>query len=200
MILLGINDLARREQARELLAWGAERYWGLSPLPQIAAGERGKPWFPACPQRHFNLSHSGKLALCALADGEVGVDIQEMRAAWRPSLVERTCRPEERAWLASLGDRGEDFAQLWALKESAGKQTGYGLPYPPSRQAVPVPLLGEPYDPGQIYTLGEIQFRIYLGENWRGAACGLEVPPQEIQWVSGLGKEINPLQGEENLL
>lgn len=33
MILLGINDLARREQARELLAWGAERYWGLSPLP-----------------------------------------------------------------------------------------------------------------------------------------------------------------------
>ena len=39
MILLGINDLARREQARELLAWGAERYWGLSPLPQIAAGE-----------------------------------------------------------------------------------------------------------------------------------------------------------------
>ena len=144
MILLGINDLARREQARELLAWGAERYWGLSPLPQIAAGERGKPWFPDHPQRHFNLSHSGKLALCALADEEVGVDIQEMRAAWRPSLVERTCRPEERAWLASLGNRGEDFAQLWALKESAGKQTGYGLPYPPSRQAVPVPPLGEP--------------------------------------------------------
>ena len=114
--------------------------------------------------------------------------------------MERTCRPEERAWLASLGDRGEDFAQLWALKESAGKQTGYGLPYPPSRQAVPVPPLGEPYDPGQIYTLGEIQFRVYLGENWRGAACGLEVPPQEIQWVGGLGKEISPLQGEENLL
>ena len=47
MILLGINDLARREQARELLAWGAERYWGLSPLPQIAAGE--SPGFPPVP-------------------------------------------------------------------------------------------------------------------------------------------------------
>lgn len=38
MILLGINDLARREQARELLAWGAERYWGAVSL----AADRGR--------------------------------------------------------------------------------------------------------------------------------------------------------------
>lgn len=38
MILLGINDLARREQARELLAWGAERYWGLSPCRRSRQG------------------------------------------------------------------------------------------------------------------------------------------------------------------
>lgn len=184
MILLGLDTLTCREQARELLAWGAERYWGLSPLPEVGTGERGKPWFPSCPQHHFNLSHSGKLALCALADGPVGVDIQEMRAAWRPSLVKRTCTPEERAWLSSRGDRPEDFAQLWALKESGGKQTGYGLPYPPSRQAVPVPPLGEPYDPREIYRLGELRFRVYLGESWRGAACGLEDPPEEIRWVA----------------
>lgn len=186
MILLGIDNLARREQARELLVWGAERYWGLSPLPEIGEGDRGKPWFPACPQYQFNLSHSGKLALCALADRPVGVDIQESRETWRPSLVTRTCTPEERSWLASRGDRGEDFAQLWALKESAGKQTGYGLPYPPSRQAVPLPPLGQPYDPEQIYLLGEVRFRVYEGETWRGAACGLEDPPGAIQWVNGL--------------
>lgn len=200
MILLGMDDLVRREQAKELLAWGAERYWGLSPLPELAAGERGKPWFPTCPQYHFNLSHSGKLALCALANQAVGVDIQEIRETWRPALIARSCTPEERDWLASMGDRNEDFAQLWALKESAGKQTGYGLPYPPSRQVVPLPPLGEPYDPEQIYLLGEVCFRVYVGENWRGAACGLEDPPTAIQWVSGLAEKNSPLQPGENLL
>ena len=186
MVLLGMSDLARREQAKQLLAWGAARYWNLAPLPELAVGERGKPWFPTCPQYHFNLSHSGTLALCALADRPVGVDIQEVREKWRPSLVTRTCTPEERAWLSSRGDRREDFTQLWALKESAGKQTGYGLPYPPSRQAVPLPLLGEAYDPEQLYFLGEVCFRVYAGENWRGAVCAWEDPPQAIQWVNDL--------------
>lgn len=183
MILLGRTDLARREQARELLAWGAAQTWGLSPLPEVAAGERGKPWFPAFPQYHFNLSHSGTLALCALADRPVGVDIQETRNAWRPSLVDRTCTPEERAWLASRGDRPEDFTQLWALKESGGKQTGYGLPYPPSLQAVPLPPLGQPYDPQAVYLLNGVRFRVYLGQGWRGAVCALEDPPPAIRWV-----------------
>ena len=84
MILLGINDLARREQARS--CWPGERSGTGGCLLAADRGRgAGKPWFPACPQRYFNLSHSGKLALCALADGEVGVDVQEMRAAWRPS-------------------------------------------------------------------------------------------------------------------
>lgn len=189
MVLLGMDNLVRREQAKELLAWGAARCWGLLSLPELAVGERGKPWFPAYPQHHFNLSHSGTFALCALADQPVGVDIQEIRAQWRPSLVSRTCTSQERAWLSSRGDRREDFAQLWALKESAGKQTGYGLPYPPSRQAVPLPPLGKPYDPEQVYLLGEVRFRVYMGKTWRGAACALEDPPKGIQWVDDLGRE-----------
>lgn len=114
-------------------------------------------------------------------------------------LVERTCRPEERAWLASLGDRGEDFAQLWALKESAGKQTGYGLPYPPSRQAVPVPPLGSPMIPGRSTPWEKSNF-VSIWEKIGGERPAVWRFPQEIQWVSGLEKEISPLQGEENLL
>lgn len=183
MVLLGMRDLEAREQAKKLLAWGAAQYWGLSSLPGLAAGERGKPWFPACPQYHFNLSHSGALALCALAERPVGVDIQVTRDSWRPALIARSCTPEEREWLASRGDRPEDFTQLWALKESGGKQTGYGLPYPPSRQQAPLPPLGQPYDPGRVYVLGELRFRIYEGESWRGAVCAPEDPPGEILWV-----------------
>ena len=73
-------------EAHALLREAVRLTWGWEELPRLEREERGKPWFPDHPQRHFNLSHSGKMALCALADGEVGVDIQEMRAAWRPSL------------------------------------------------------------------------------------------------------------------
>lgn len=165
MILLGIDDLARREQARELLAWGAERYWGLAPLPELAAGERGKPWFPSCPQYHFNLSHSGCFALCALSDQPVGVDIQEMRAVWRPSLVERTCSPEERAWLSSLGDRGEDFAQLWALKESGASRRATVCPTRPAVRRCPCPRWENPTIPGRSIRWGRPNFGSIWGKN-----------------------------------
>lgn len=49
MILLGINDLARREQARELLAWGAERYWCCLPCRRSRQGSGGSPGFPPVP-------------------------------------------------------------------------------------------------------------------------------------------------------
>ena len=156
MILLGIDNLSRREQARELLAWGAERYWGLTPLPELEAGERGKPWFPSCPQNHFNLSHSGSFALCALSDQPVGVDIQEMRAAWRPSLVERTCSPEERAWLASLGDRGVGLCPAVGFEGERRQADGLrsALPAQPSGGA-PAPTGGTLRSRDDLYAGGD---------------------------------------------
>ncbi len=180
----GASGLQRREQAWELLARAVQRCWGLSPLPETARGERGKPYFPQFPQYQFNLSHSGHYALCALSDAPVGADIQVVRPTWSPRLVERSCTPEERAWLSARGDRPQDFAALWACKESAGKRSGYGLPYPPSRLAVPLPKgVGEGFSPQAVCAQDGRFFRLYAGTGWQGAVCAQEPPPEEIFWL-----------------
>ena len=76
MVIYGTTELSERRQARELLAWGAAEHWGLTPLPPLERGPMGKPFFAGLEGRCFNLSHSGTLALCALSDRPVGVDIQ----------------------------------------------------------------------------------------------------------------------------
>ena len=91
MVLFGFRELTHRDQARQLLAWSVRRHWGLAPLPELTLWERGKPYFSHLPRRQFNLSHSGTLALCALSDRPVGVDIQVVRPAWRDSLMDRSC-------------------------------------------------------------------------------------------------------------
>ena len=83
MVLFGFRELTQPDQARQLLAWSVRRHWGLAPLPELTLWERGKPYFSHLPRRQFNLSHSGTLALCALSDRPVGVDIQVVRRAWR---------------------------------------------------------------------------------------------------------------------
>ena len=84
MVIYSANGLTRRSQARELLALAAKEHWGLSPLPEIARHEGGKPFFPGHEDLHFNLSHSGELALCALDGAPVGADIQ---VAGRAAMV-----------------------------------------------------------------------------------------------------------------
>lgn len=109
MVLFGLRGLIRREQARQLLAWSVRRHWGFISLPELAQWQRGKPYFPHLPRCQFNLSHSGTLALCALSDRPVGVDIQMVRPVWRDSLIDRSCTPGERAWLRSRQDRPGGF-------------------------------------------------------------------------------------------
>ena len=183
MVLYGAQGLTHRAQAQALLERAVQLHWGLEPLPDQARGERGKPYFSQMPRYQFNLSHSSPFALCALSERPVGVDIQVVRPTWSAKLVDRTCTPEERAWLAGLGDRPEDFAALWACKESIGKESGYGLPYPPSRLAVPLPGESTAFSSQKVYALDGRFLRTYAGPGWQGAVCAWERPPEEIIWL-----------------
>ena len=109
---------------------------------------------------------------------------EERGKPYFPKLVDRSCTPEERSWLAALGDRPEDFAALWACKESVGKESGYGVPHPPSRLSVPLPGDGGPLRPGEAYLLEGRRLRVYAGRGWRGAVCAWEEPPEEIRWLT----------------
>lgn len=176
MILYGAEGLTSRDQAHRLLALAAAEHWGLAPLPAMDRAELGKPFFPGLPERQFNLSHSGPLALCALDRRPVGVDIQTI-GPHRPRILQRVCSQEERAWLDTQPDLWAAFAQLWTLKESRAKYTGAGLTSPIAKIRVPLPAPG-------VLELEGLCFRVYSGPGWKAAACGECPPPEIILWKS----------------
>ena len=58
-----------------LLAAYALREAGAEDLT-LQTGENGKPELLSYPDIHFNLSHSGTIAVCAVSDRPVGVDVE----------------------------------------------------------------------------------------------------------------------------
>lgn len=172
MVIYYTKGLTSRAQVRELLALAAKEYWGLSPLPEIARREHGKPWFPEREDLHFNLSHSGELALCALDGAPVGVDIQIVKE-WRPGLPERVCSGPELAWLERQPDRWPAFTRLWTLKEARVKESGRGLTASIRDIRVPLPADG----PVQ---LDGLWFRSWTGPGWAAAVCGHSEPPENF--------------------
>jgi 4'-phosphopantetheinyl transferase len=85
---------------------------------------------------HFNVSHSGRQALIALAPHPVGIDIETLD---RPSidvasLTALTCHWRERAVLSMLNEdeRKAHFFRLWTRKEAYCKALGVGLHHPMS--------------------------------------------------------------------
>lgn len=77
---------------------------------------------------HFNVSHSGKWAVCAVSDSPVGIDIQEIKPV-NFSIANRFFSASENEMLinAQGAARQELFYKLWVLKESYVKMLGKGL-------------------------------------------------------------------------
>ena len=99
--------------------------------PALTFGPHGKPYLQD-EGLWFSLSHSGEWALCALADREVGCDIEEIRKT-DLAIARRFFTPEEYARIAAgetPEERQERFFRLWTLKESFLKVTGRGLSLP----------------------------------------------------------------------
>jgi 4'-phosphopantetheinyl transferase len=93
--------------------------------------QHGKPSLEAVGDLHFNLSHSGDLALIAMTRiGEIGVDIEPVRELRDASdLVKRFFSTRESELFHRLPepDRPEAFFNLWTRKESWLKATGDGI-------------------------------------------------------------------------
>jgi 4'-phosphopantetheinyl transferase len=128
---LGGDD--RRGAARRALGTILADYLG---AVEVTADEDGKPRLATAPERlSFNLSHSGELALVAIAAGgiEVGVDVERLRprrALLR--LAERRLPPADAAAVATAAeaDRERAFYAAWTRHEARVKCTGAGLSGP----------------------------------------------------------------------
>ena len=93
--------------------------------PELIKGPHGKPYFAACPDVRFSVSHSGGYWACAFAEEEVGLDLQKTAVRRWEDVAKRFFHPAEQRWLE--GRAAEDFTLIWAYKESYIKYTGEGL-------------------------------------------------------------------------
>lgn len=108
---------------------------------RFARGPFGKPELLGGDGLFVNLSHSGGIALVALAAAPVGVDVERWPAAASATrIAERYFPPAEREAVAAApagagaGGRAALFARLWTRKEAcvkaAGARLGDGLSLP----------------------------------------------------------------------
>lgn len=123
------------DQERFLLARAALRqllsHWLGCPAAAVVlqTNLHGKPHCPGAPA--FNLSHSGDVILLAFhGDGEVGVDVEQLRSNldWRP-IARRMFPPARVVTLEALtpDDQPAAFLKSWCCLEARLKARGLGL-------------------------------------------------------------------------
>ena len=127
---------SRHHAERFLSAHGAlrlilARYLARDPLAlRFSTGAWGKPALEG-ETLEFNLSHSGELALIAVArTRRVGVDVETLRAVPElAGIATSVCSPGERAALDALEAQERDvaFLAMWTRKEALAKMTGEGI-------------------------------------------------------------------------
>ena len=158
--------------------------------PEIAYGPHGKPYCADRPDVHFNVSHSGDWAVCAVSSAPVGCDIERI-GHYRPRVAERCFAPEELAALNALSDEAAQadlFFRFWTLKESFLKALGCGISEPLS--SVSFDLSGEALRVTQALSDKQFAFREYADlPGYRCTLCrasAAPVPPLTILPITAL--------------
>lgn len=135
-----------------LLAAYALRNAGVCDL-RIVRDENDKPSLQSKNQGiHFNISHSGHFAVCAVSKNPVGADVETLRRIkWNAA---RYCFSDrELEYLYKSCEQDRDFTRLWTRKESYLKMSGEGL----SRDAKLISVLPDDInDTGAKFTEWEI--------------------------------------------
>lgn len=92
--------------------------------------EYGKPYLKDYPHIHFNISHAGDIAICAISNQKIGADVEVMRE-FHDTIFRKVFTEEEKAFYQKMAvDEAasrEWFFRFWTLKESRIKHAGMGL-------------------------------------------------------------------------
>lgn len=133
-----VDKLKNPDMKRKQIIIGAflQHVLGLYiPIPtnefEFEYNEYGKPFVKGV-DIHFNMSHSGRYALAAVSDSNVGVDIERRRSN-RINVAKRCFCKEEYEYIMaaeSEDEREERFLEYWTLKEAYIKYIGAGLSIP----------------------------------------------------------------------
>lgn len=144
------HRIKRRQEADQELAAGylLRQYLGVGSDDQLIRGEHGKPELRAG-DVYFNLSHSGAYVVLAIADMDIGVDIEKVMAVHWPTvrkvfsrrqqeLLEGTPEPEQPL----------QFTRLWTEREAELKLLGTGF--------------AVDHEPGDGRTVRSIRYKEYM--------------------------------------
>ena len=172
-LIICLTDLRSEDTAaltesaagRLLLVRALGDYLGRAPSAEELAGQsksaNGKPFFPAYPDFHYNISHSGDYVVCAYSAQPIGIDIQQIpdKARRVSSIAGHFFSDREVAALQDLPDfeMRRLFTRFWTSRESYIKLTGRGL-------AEPFKSFYPDLSAGRIYSDNERSREIYITE------------------------------------
>jgi len=117
--------------ARAGLRYLLGRYLDETPQSLIVkTGPNGKPFVENPFQLSFNISHSGSIAVIAVTDRDVGIDVEQLeRQVDTAAVLRRFFSPAEQASYAQYRqvDPRRTFFRGWTRKEAVLKATGEGI-------------------------------------------------------------------------
>jgi len=196
-----LRTLSARALARVLLAAN-----GAGPARDLvfARGPHGKPYLAKGPSDlHFNLAHSGRVVLVAVArTREVGIDVEQIRSGVADRAAD-FCSPAEVAALAKLDParREDGFFACWTRKEAYLKARGDGLAVALDRFDVevdpelPPELLATRHDPPDLarWTLAALppipRYAAAVaatGGGWRPRCWRIQDFPASAAWLAAV--------------
>lgn len=95
--------------------------------PLFKTEKYGKAYISNHENIYFNLSHSGKIVLCAISDKEVGVDVEYIDSEIDLNIAKHYFYNREYENIMNADDKSDEFFKYWVLKESYMKYTGLGM-------------------------------------------------------------------------
>lgn len=116
------------DKKQELIAgYLLKKYLGIDHSEQLDCKVGGKPTLRNG-NRHFNLSHSGKYVVLAIADQEIGVDIERIRP-YHEATAKKVFSLEVQKKLSAISEKERDqmFTRLWTELEAKLKVKGIGF-------------------------------------------------------------------------
>lgn len=104
---------------------------------EISRTEKGKPYLASHPEYYISLSHSGRYAVCVIADTPVGVDVEGQerslflsdKTEWLDVVARKCLTVEENEHFCTVNEAGrrDYFLRMWTRKEAVSKAEGMGL-------------------------------------------------------------------------
>ncbi len=158
-------------------------------LLRFAQAPAGKPFLCGVDRPRFNLSHTGNVALIAVADREVGVDVERVVTLDVRALAPLVLGCDERAVIGRCrpDERGRTFLRLWTLKEAFAKARGIGLGF--DLASVDVSPALTPPTAGWLAIDDTYVRELSVGTAYVAAVAVLEAPARVVlrRWPSRAG-------------